>query len=89
MGQLHERWAKELEFPVHLYSVSFCTMQHQKCNTTEELQQCSLVEASKKVNMEARTGNVFVSSHSGQLKYPLACISEVMLLSKWFLEAKK
>lgn len=40
--------AKELEFPVHFYSVSFYTSWHQKCNSIEELQQCSLIEVSKK-----------------------------------------
>lgn len=81
--------AKELEFPVRFYSVSFYTLWHQKCNSIEELQQCSLIEVSKKISMEAHTGNVFVSIDSEELKYLLACTFEVMLLSKWFLQAKK
>lgn len=66
-GQLYECWAKELEFPVHFYFISFCTMWHKKCNTIEEVQQCSLIEAGQKVSMEAYAGNVFVSSDSGEL----------------------
>lgn len=81
--------AKELEFPVHFYSTSFRTTLHQKYNSVEELQQCSLIEVSQNVSMEAHTGNVFVSIDSEELKYLLACTFEVMLLSKWFLEAKK
>lgn len=88
-GRLHECWAKEFEFPAHFYSVSLCSTQCQKRNSIGELQQCSLIEVSQKVSMEGHTGNVFVSIDSGELKYFLACTSEVMLLSKWFLEAKR
>lgn len=70
-GQLYERWAKELSFPVLFYSLSLCTMQCQKCNSiyrVTELQQCILIAVSQKVSTWAYIGNLFVSLESWRTK---------------------